>query len=219
MFGIQRQTAGLLASSLVLTFISSASMCFAAETSATNSKTTLSLEEIKEKRRAVRQELMLPSLQGLRGISYRVVGYQSFEPLEKLMGEKLAHLGVPAFRFVEMKEGQQPVDAIVQINFLKAGGFDIAELTVMQWVSLLRNDKIKTRAVTYKTRDVVPHGKPAGAVDALTEEFVIDFLKANQNGTVSGASGDKSKASKSDASSSASGKKQKKEKADKKKQN
>ncbi len=151
--------------------------CIAA---AEETKAPLSLDEILEKRRSIRQELMVPSLEGIRGVAYRVVGYKSFEPLEKSMGDKLVHLGVPVVRLLDMKEGQKPVDAIVQITFFKAGNFNIGELTAVQWVSLLRNPKIKVRAVTYKDRMVLQHGKPLPAVESLTNQFVIDFLKANQ---------------------------------------
>ena len=146
----------------------------------------LTLAEILAKRKEVREELMLPSLDGIRGLSFRVVGYKDYEPLEKLMGTKLQDLKLPTVRFVEMKEGQKPIDAIVQVTFFKAGNYNIAELNVIQWVSLLRDAKIKVRAITYKDRIVVPHGKPAMAVEHLTNQFVIDMLKANQKGTTTG---------------------------------
>lgn len=192
---------------------------------AETAKAPLSLEEVKSKRLAARQELMIPSLQGIRGLSYRVVGYKDAEPLDKAMAEKLVHLGVPTVRFFDMKEGQKPVDAIVQITFLKAGAFDVAELTAMQWVSLLRDPKLKVRAITYKSREIVPHGKPAAAVEALTDEFVIDFLKANKNATTPGDNpkatpldedGQTKKDKKSDSKSEKKSKSDKKQKQSKK---
>lgn len=149
---------------------------------------SLSFEEILEKRKVVREELMLPSLEGIRGVAYRVVGYKDYEPLEKAMGLKLANLNMPTVRFVEMKEGQKPVDAIVQVTFFKVASFNVAELSVYQWVSLLRDPSKKVRAITYKDRLVVPHGKPLLAIEALTNDFVIDTLKANQKGTAGNTS-------------------------------
>lgn len=167
---------------IAITIASLTTMPVTMATAATaeDTKQSLTFEEILERRKSVRQELMLPSLEGIRGIAYRVVGYKDFEPLEKAMGKKLADLNMPIVRFVEMKEGQKPVDAIVQITFFKMAEYNMAELTVTQWVSLLRDPKKKVRAVTYKDRYVLPHGKPLDAVNNLTGQFVIDTLQANQ---------------------------------------
>jgi hypothetical protein len=67
----------------------------------------------------------------------------------------------------------------VQISFLKSGNDSIAELKVIQWVSLLRDPSIKVRAVTYNNKTFF-QGKPEQAVEQLSNEFLIDYLKANQ---------------------------------------
>ncbi|MBY0548262.1 MAG: hypothetical protein K2W95_13285 [Candidatus Obscuribacterales bacterium] len=174
----------------LLSLILPVAMVLAPSACAADSPSTplLSFEEILAKRKVVREELMLPSLEGIRGLAYRVVGYKDYEPLERAMGLKLANLNMPTVRFVEMKEGQKPVDAIVQVTFFKVANFNVAELSVYQWVSLLRDPSKKVRAITYKDRLVVPHGKPLLAVEALTNDFVIDTLKANQKSTAGNTS-------------------------------
>lgn len=178
---------------------------------------SMSVEEILEKRKAAREELMLPSLEGIRGVAYRVVGYKDYEPLEKAMGLKLANLNMPTVRFVEMKEGQKPVDAIVQVTFFKVGNLNIAELSVFQWVSLLRDPSKKVRAITYKDRHVVPHGKPLLAVESLTNQFVIDTLKANQKSTAGNTKADDKARTKEDKAPSEKNEKRSSEKKSKKK--
>lgn len=139
----------------------------------------LSMEEIRTKRRIVREQLMLPSLHGVRGIAYGVVGSKNYETLEKDMAAKLGELGIPLFRFSQLKEGVKPVDALVEIDVFRIGDHTMAELRVRQWVSLLRSPKTQARAVTYANREVVQGTRSDAAVSELAQQFVIDFLKAN----------------------------------------
>lgn len=198
----------------ILSLILPVSVALAPSAAATDSPKmpSLSFEEILAKRKVVREELMLPSLDGIRGLAYRVVGYKDYEPLEKAMGLKLANLNLPTVRFLEMKEGEKPVDAIVQVTFFKVGNFNVAELSVYQWVSLLRDPSKKVRAITYKDRIVVPHGKPLLAVESLTNDFVIDTLKVNQKSTAGNtkASDDRTKATEEKPASEKKSKRSKK---------
>ena len=71
---------------------------------ASGEKLPLSAEEVNSKRQAVREELMLPSLTGIHSIAYRVVGFKNFEPLEKVMGEKLAKLNIQCDPMVKWQQ-------------------------------------------------------------------------------------------------------------------
>lgn len=157
------------------------SVCFAEE----GKPVSLTPEEVHAKRKQARAELMVPSLDGIRGIAYRVVGYKNSEPYEKQMSAKLEQLRVPLFKAVELKEGQGPVDAVVQISFYKTGNNTIGEMTVTQWTTLMRSPRSQVRAVTYSDKVFLPGHKPEHAIDQLTDQFVMDFLKANQKNTAS----------------------------------
>ncbi len=122
---------------------------------------------------------MLPSLAGIHSLAYRVVGYKNYEPLDKLMAAKLGQLDLPLTPVVKMKADSH-CDAIVQISLFKAGINTIAELKVTQWVSLIRDPKMQVRAVTYSDKTYFIGHKPDTAIEQLTNEFVVDFLKANQ---------------------------------------
>jgi hypothetical protein len=139
----------------------------------------LSMEEIQAKRKEARETLMVPSLEGIRGIAYRVVGYKNFEPLESELGGILKQTGVPLFVATGLKPGDGPVDAILQITFYKTASHTIAELSVRQWVSLLRDPKSKVQAVTYSDKVFLAAHEPKEAVTKLGQDFTRDFLKAN----------------------------------------
>jgi hypothetical protein len=139
----------------------------------------LSLEEIQAKRREARESLMLPSLGGIRGIAYRVVGYKDYAPLELELHGILKDTGVPLFVATKLKPGDSPVDAILQITFYKTANHTIAELSVRQWVSLLRDPKSKVQAVTYSDKVFMAAREPKEAVTKLGQDFVRDFKKAN----------------------------------------
>lgn len=163
--------------------------------SASSDALPMNMEEMKAKRQKVREDLMLPSLAGIRSISYRVVGYKNFEPLEKLMGSKLGQLNIPSNPVVKMESLKKTCDAIVQISFSQTGAHTIGELKVTQWVSLLRDPKNVVRAVTYSDKDYILGDKPEQLVEQLSNQFVIDFLKANQKAGKSKDSGGSGKKS------------------------
>ncbi|MBX9685195.1 MAG: hypothetical protein K2X27_00760 [Candidatus Obscuribacterales bacterium] len=143
-------------------------------------KAPLSMDEIKERRRAIREEMMLPSLNGLRSLSYRVTGYSDYSPLEKKLGTKLQELKINIEPLLKMNADHKTCDAILQISFNRLASSTIAELKVTEWVSLMRNPKIMIQAVTYSNKVFLAGNKPEEAIDELANQFVIDFLKANQ---------------------------------------
>jgi hypothetical protein len=145
----------------------------------------LSLEEIQAKRKEARESLMLPSLEGIRGIAYRVVGYKDYAPLESELHGILKEAGVPLFVATKLKPGDSPVDAILQITFYKTANHTIAELSLRQWVSLLRDPKSKVQAVTYTDKVFLAAREPKEAVTKLGQDFVHDFLKANATKSIS----------------------------------
>lgn len=148
-------------------------------TSATAKPPTL--EEIKEVRRHAREEVMLPSLEGIRGFAYGVVGVKNRETFEKDMAAKFSELGLPMFKFSELTDGSKPVDAMVEVKIKKAGGSNVVvDFQVTQWVSLLRAPKKQVRAVTYHNQQVAPRTKCGTTVSTLSQQFVVDFLKANK---------------------------------------
>lgn len=151
----------------------------ASESAKTNEVKIPSLEEIQSKRREIRERLMLPSLVGIKSLGYRVVGFKDYAPLEKAMANKLKQLSVHIEPVMEMKNDSS-CDALVQISFVKTGIHLTGDLKVTQWVSLDRNPKIHVKAVTYTEKSFAAGNNAEAAVNSLTEQFVVDFLKANQ---------------------------------------
>jgi hypothetical protein len=136
--------------------------------------------EIQTKRSAVRDQLMLPSLVGIRGLAFNVVGFKDGEKAEKQLGEKLKQVAVPVYAFGELKEGSSTVDAMLHIHFIKMGNYAVCELALHQWVSLLRSPRTKLRAITYRNRVFVPITGGDQAISELADQFVADFKKANK---------------------------------------
>lgn len=143
-------------------------------------------DEIRAKRAEAREKLMLPSLDGIRGLAYGAVGFEHPDKAEKQLAEKLGKLGVPTFPVENLKEGVGPVDAMVHEHFIKLGNYAVAELTVSQWVTLDRSPKVKVRAVTYRNRVFVPINNSEQAVGELTDQFLNDFQKVNKKQIGSG---------------------------------
>lgn len=167
---------------------------------AESAPSALSIEEIQAKRKEAREALMVPSLEGIRGIAYRVVGYKDFEPLETELGGILKETGVPLFVATKLKPGDEPVDAILQVTFSKTSSHTIADLKVTQWVSLLRDPKLKVRAVTYGDKVFIASHNPKDAINQLGKDFVHDFLKANAKSTAKTRKSDTREASDTKAS-------------------
>ena len=163
---------------LTLSLRSIASAAASAEQSGLQAAMTL--EEIAAQRRALREQTMLPSLHGIRSISYRVVGLKNFETLEKIMASKLEQLNIKTTPLLKSKNDKKPLDAMVQISFTKVDQHMIAELKVTQWTTLIRDPKLSVKAVTYSDKLYLEREKPEEAVEKLSNQLVIDFLKANQ---------------------------------------
>ena len=105
---------------------------------------------------------------------------------------------MPLFVATKLKPGDAPVDAILQITFYKTANHTIAELSVRQWVSLLRDPKSKVQAVTYSDKVFLTAHEPKEAVTKLGQDFTRDFLKAN-SGKSSAKSGKDDKREASDS--------------------
>ncbi|MBX9571749.1 MAG: hypothetical protein K2X77_22850 [Candidatus Obscuribacterales bacterium] len=142
-----------------------------------------SLEEIQAKRQEIREKLMLPSLVGLKSLAYRVVGYKDYQPLEKAMAGKLKQLGIRIEPVMGMKNDRS-CDALAQITFVKTGAHTIGELKVTQWVTLDRDPRIHVKAVTYSEKAYVIGNRAESVVNDLTQQLVVDCLKANQKSFV-----------------------------------
>lgn len=169
--------------SLLLMASVGASVCSTAALAESTPSLPLSMEEIKAKRKEARENVMVPSLGGIRGIAYRVVGYKEFEPLESELGNILKETGVPLHVATKLKPGDNPVDAILQITFYKTASHTVADLSVTQWVSLLRDPKTQIKAVTYSDKVWLSSHNPKEAIAQLGNDFVHDFLKANAKST------------------------------------
>ncbi|MCC6980092.1 MAG: hypothetical protein IT343_17370 [Candidatus Melainabacteria bacterium] len=169
--------------SLLLIASVGASVCSTAALAESAPSLPLTMEEIKAKRKEARENVMVPSLGGIRGIAYRVVGYKDFEPLENELGKILKETGVPLHVATKLKPGDNPVDAILQITFYKTASHTVADLSVTQWVSLMRDPKTQIKAVTYSDKVWLSSHNPKEAIAQLGNDFVHDFLKANARST------------------------------------
>lgn len=141
------------------------------------------VDEIKAKRQSVREDLMLPSLAGIRGMSYVVIAPSGVEEYEKIVAEKLHELKVPVTSMRTITSGVKPIDGILELKVLKAGDTEhvaLVQLNLIQWVDLLRDAKIKCKAVTYSENLTAKRGHISDAVSDVTNRFVISFLKANK---------------------------------------
>jgi len=154
------------------------SFCLAA--SLENAQVTVpTLKEIRTMRQSAREALMLPSLVGIRGLAYGIVGVKDADPLEKQMSSKLSDLGIPIVRLADLADGAKPIDAIVEIRVKRTDTDTILDLIVTEWVSLLRSPKTQVRAVTYRNQMIVPGTKCDAAISELSNQFVVDYLTAN----------------------------------------
>jgi hypothetical protein len=123
---------------------------------------------------------MVPSLKGLRGVAYGVVQSDNPAPLEAIMRDRLKQLDVPIHPFTALKPGIKPVDGLLEIKVVKVPTANYVRLAFIQWVSLLRQPKVETRAITYHDSRLVSDADVNTTVSELTDQFVIDALKANQ---------------------------------------
>src|SRR5690606_27955392 len=124
------------------------------ETVATEASKPLSepsLEEMRKHRIRLREDLMVPSLKGVRGVCYGLPGHFPNQGLEKAVSNSLGQLPVPITKMTDLEKGvTKPVDAMLQVKVLKAGSsYSVVELGVTQWCSLLRDPDTKVKTITY----------------------------------------------------------------------
>lgn len=159
--------------------------CFSATPASDNKEGAKepTIDEIKAKRQSVREDLMIPSLEGIRGLTYFVVSPSDTEDYEKVVAEKLSELKIPVTSMRSLNSGTKPVDAIVQIKVLKPGAKEkvsLVTLSVTQWCTLLRNKKISCKAITYHESIAARDTHLKDAISEVSSHFVISFLKANK---------------------------------------
>jgi hypothetical protein len=126
---------------------------------------------------------MVPSLKGIRGLAYVVVGPEDGGPkLDKLVRNKLDQLKLPISPMRSLKPGFKPMDAILEIKVIKSPDSHLSvHLSVTQWCTLLRAPEIKVKAVTYSDNLSARPGNLNEVIADLTSQFVINFLKANKS--------------------------------------
>jgi hypothetical protein len=146
--------------------------------------TAPSLEELLTQRRNVRRELMLDSLKGIRGLGYGVIHADDTVTLNAMMQQKLKQLDISLYPFSALKPGVKPVDALLEIKVSKTPGANYVQINLFQWVSLIRPPKTEVRAVTYHDSLLSDDTDLDKSIAQLTDQFVIDFLRANQKSTI-----------------------------------
>lgn len=198
----------MLSDSLKL-FVSMVSLCLLAgscpvgalaETAASpkEEKVQLNFEDMRSHRTTLRNDLMIPSLAGIRGIAYGIPGSHPVSDLEKVVEIALKQLPVPFVRYQDLKSGEtKPIDGFLQLKILGAGNrFSVVELTLYQWCNLTRDQSINVKTITYTDQVVTSNPMIKDTCEKVLNQFVLDFLKANQAGSGKEASGDEKKSDK-----------------------
>ncbi|MCA9802980.1 MAG: hypothetical protein KC777_13495 [Cyanobacteria bacterium HKST-UBA02] len=140
-----------------------------------------SLDDMRDHRQKLRKDLMIPSLQGLRGISYGIPGTHPFPDVEKVVETRLKQLPIPVSKIKELQSGEtKPVDGILQVKILGGGGdMNVVELTVTQWAKLMRDPSVTVRSITYHDQAVTHRKVVRDTVGKMVNQFVLDYLQAN----------------------------------------
>ena len=140
-----------------------------------------SIEDMRAQRRMLRDDLMLPSLKGIRGFSYGIPGHCPDEELYKAFENGLKQLPVHLCPIQKLKDGEtKPIDGVIQLKVLQAGpSYNMVELTCVQWCKLLRDPKIEVRSITYHDQAITPSASVRDVAVKMVNQFVIDYLKAN----------------------------------------
>jgi hypothetical protein len=189
-FYVASLSIGLLAASCPLGAL-------AEETTAASkeSRKELNMEEMRSHRTLLRTDLMSPSLAGIRGITYGLPGHHPVTEMEKVVEVGLKQLPVQVSRFQDLKSGEtKPVDAFLQLKVLGAGDrFSVVELTLHQWCTLSRDPNITVLTITYTDQAVTSNPLVKDTAEKMINQFVIDFLKANNGASKKETSGDDAK--------------------------
>ncbi len=141
-----------------------------------------SIEEMRGHRRQMRDDLMIPSLKGIRGLAFGVPGHCPKDAeLEEAIEGRLKQLPIIVKKYQSLENGvTKPIDAFLQIKCLGAGErFAVVELTVTQWCSLSRDPNITARTITYTDQAVSSHSMLKHTAMSMVDQFIIDFQKAN----------------------------------------
>lgn len=92
---------------------------------------------------------------------------------------------VQAVRYQDLKSGEtKPIDAFLQLKVLGAGDrFSVVELTLYQWCTLTRDPSISVKTITYTDQVVTSNTMIKDTCEKMLNQFVLDYLKANQAGS------------------------------------
>ncbi len=155
------------------------------EAAAGSEKSKPSIEEMRGHRRLMRDELMIPSLKGIRGIAFGVPGHSPKDlQLEEAIEGRLKQLPILVKKYQDLENGvTKPIDAFLQIKCLGAGTrFAVVELTLTQWCSLNRDPNITARTITYTDQAVSSQSMMKNTALTMVDQFIIDYQKANSVG-------------------------------------
>ncbi len=178
---------GLLLSIAVCSLTQAAQAEESTTTVSTNTSTTTTttdksptMAEMEGHRHKLRDDLMLPSLKGIRGISFGIPGHYLDTTAEQTISNKLKQLPIPVGKIKELKHGEtKPVDAILQVKVLETGKDSrLVELTVTQWCKLIRNGQ-EVKTVTYSDQTVTHRTAVNDTIGKMVNQFVVDYMKAN----------------------------------------
>lgn len=153
-------------------------------TSTTTVEKSPSLAEMEGHRHKMRDDLMTPSLKGLRGLSFGIPGHVGDASAEQTAMNKLKQLPIPVSKIVDLKHAEtKPVDAILQVKVLETGNdYRLVELSLIQWTKLMRNGQ-EVKSVTYSDQTVTHKSTVNDTIGKMVNQFVLDFMKANHQQT------------------------------------
>lgn len=153
-------------------------------TSTTTVDKSPTLAEMEGHRHKMRDDLMCPSLKGLRGISFGIPGHYADGTAEQTAMNKLKQLPIPVAKITELRHGEtKPIDAILQVKVLETGADSrLVELSLTQWTKLSRNGQ-EIKSVTYSDQTVTHKTTVNDTIGKMVNQFVLDFLKVNHGST------------------------------------
>lgn len=157
-------------------------------TTSSSSTTTVekspTLAEMEGHRHKMRDDLMTPSLKGLRGISFGIPGHYGDATAEQTAMNKLKQLPIPVSKILDLKHAEtKPVDAILQVKVLETGSdYRLVELSLVQWTKIMRNGQ-EVKSVTYSDQTVTHKNTVNDTIGKMVNQFVLDFMKANHQQT------------------------------------
>lgn len=177
-----RRTGIVALTATLSTLLISSLPAFAEGESKDEARKELTIEEMRNHRQAMRDEIFLPSLKGIRGLAFGVAGsYPEGIELPKAIEGRLKQLPIVIKKYEELEPGvSKPIDGILQIKCLSAGNrFAVVELTLSQWSSLVRDPNISVRTITYTDQAVCHRSLIKDTAVHLINQFIIDFQKSN----------------------------------------